>query len=88
MKENGMRSIEEIRSIILSLYSELGKDVDEIRYVTEEDITQYKIVRDDDAKTFIMRKDIDDFFGSSKEHAKINIMNALSNFKLHVDQEG
>jgi hypothetical protein len=75
-----MRSADDIKTTICNLYSELGKDPNELRHFSVKDFTYY-ITRTDGAITSIRRKDIDDYFDSKDNIAKINIINALNNFQ-------
>jgi hypothetical protein len=78
-----MRSFDEIKLEIHKLYSELGKDPQDLRG-WEEDFG-YKVQRISDlAVTWILRKDVDDYFGSGpgKYVGKKNIIEALNDFKL------
>jgi hypothetical protein len=78
-----MRSFDEIKSDIHKLYSELGKDPQELRG-WEEDYG-YKIQRKiDGALIEIPIEVIDDYFGSEpgSNNAKEIIKKALNNFQL------
>lgn len=76
-----MRTAEEIRPIILELYSEIGADAGDIRLIKEEfDRLGYRIVRKDGAVTTIERKYIDDYLDSRNHAAKSKIIEALSKF--------
>jgi hypothetical protein len=78
-----MKTEEEVKPEIQRLYSELGKDPEELM-VRIKDYT-YHIIRSDGAETEISRKDIDDYFGSApgKIIAKERIKEALKTFRLH-----
>lgn len=78
-----MRSFDEIKLEIHKLYSELGKDPQDLRG-WEEDFG-YKIQRKiDGALIEIQRGVIDDYFGSEpgRNNAKEIIKKALNNFQL------
>lgn len=75
-----MRSADDIRPTICSLYSELGKDPNELRHFNVKGYIYY-IYRTDGAQTSIRRRDIDDYFDSEDRPAKANILAALNNFK-------
>jgi len=74
-----MKSPDEIKPAIISLYTEMGKDATELRYFSEKDMMYY-ITRNDGARTSLRRKDIDDYIDSGDKSAKLNIINALNNF--------
>lgn len=76
-----MRTAEEIRPIILELYSEIGGDAGDIRLIKEDfDRFEYRIVRKDDAVTTVKRKNIDDYLDNRSRIAKLKIIEALSKF--------
>jgi hypothetical protein len=77
-----MRTAEEIRPIILELYSEIGGDAGDICLIKEDfDYLQYRIVRNDDAVTTIERKYIDDYIDNfNRTAAKLRIIEALRKF--------
>ncbi|MCX5718163.1 MAG: hypothetical protein NTW44_07685 [Nitrospirae bacterium] len=75
-----MKSPDEIKPAIISLYAEMGKDTTELRYFSEKDMMYY-VARNDGSRTSILRKHIDDYIDSGDKSAKLNIMKALSNFK-------
>ena len=75
-----MKSPDEIKPAIISLYVEMGKDATELVYFSEKDMMYY-VTRNDGAKTSLLRKHIDDYIDSGDKSAKLNIRKALSNFK-------
>jgi len=79
-----MKSPDEIKPAIISLYAEIGKDVTELRYFSEKDMMYY-VTRNDGARTSLLRKDIDDYIDSGDQLAKLNIIKALSNFRHQDD---
>jgi hypothetical protein len=82
-KGDTMKSPDEIKPAIISLYAEMGKDATELIYFSEKDMMYY-VTRNDGAKTSLLRKHIDDYMDSGDQSAKLNIIKALSNFK-HKD---
>ena len=80
MKENIVKSPDEIKPAIISLYAEMGKDATELRYFSEKDMMYY-VTRNDGARTSLRRKDIDDYIDSGNKSAKFKIINALNNFE-------
>lgn len=77
-----MRSADEIKQIVLDLYSEAYPAADEIRLITEDfDHQAYRIIRTDDAVTTIDRKYIDDYIDNwHSAKAKAKIIEALGDF--------
>lgn len=82
-----MRSVDEIKSVICKLYSELGKDSNEPINFRVEDFTYY-IIRSDGAVAKIRRKDIDDYFDSKDRTSESNIIAALNNFRISLSKIG
>lgn len=79
-----MKSPDEIKPAIISLYAEMGKDATELRYFSEKDMMYY-VTRNDGARTSLLRKHIDDYMDSGDQSAKFNLMKVLSNFKHQND---
>ena len=79
-----MKSPDEIKPAIISLYVEMGNDANELRYFSEKDMMYY-VTRKDGARTSLLRKDIDDYIDSGDQSAKLNIIKALTNFKHQDD---
>lgn len=78
------RPITELAPVIRLLYQkELGGDPEElVRLALQSNGTAYELVRNDDTRTFIARKDIEDYLDNpSPQPAKRNILAALQQFK-------
>jgi len=58
----------------------MGKDSTDLTYFSKKDMVYYAI-RNDEARTSLRRKDIDDYMDSDDKSAKLNIINSLNNFE-------
>ncbi len=69
----------------------MGKDATELIYLLQDhNRLKYIITRNDEARTSLLRKDIDDYMDlKTHDHgylkAKFNLINALNNFR-HQDK--